>query len=361
MIYAPYKRYKFIHRKTMEEKEEIVPETGEGQNEIQETAAADCVPAQSQKAARIPLNEKVLTKKQRILRIILSWVLMQLGVFIMSVSVYFFQIPNDFTLGGIGGMAILISKYVTPLVPWLTQAVLMAIINVLLILIGLLILGKQCTIKTIICSLAYTLEVYIFELIFPAFGNHEVTISTLGGGTPQPFLELVYAILLFGVGGALVFNCGASSGGTDIIALILKKFTNINVGVALMLVDLVVVLVSFFTFTPEQALFSLMGLFTKSFILDGVIESMGKTKYITIITTMPDEIDNYIIDVIQHGCTMYDAEGGYTGEKKKILITVCKRNEAFKLKNKIKEIDPGAFVIITDANEILGKGFGGTV
>lgn len=340
----------------MEEKEEIAPETGAEQEEIAVSAAETAAPPKK------PIGEKVLTKKERIKRTVIRWGLMQLGVLLMSISVYFFQVPNNFTLGGIGGMSILLSSLITEHVPWLTQAVLMSILNVILLLIGLAILGRKCTVRTVICALAYTLEVYIFELIFPAFGRHEVTVSTLGGtGSPQPFMELVYTILLFGVGGALVFNCGASSGGTDIIALILKKYTNINVGFALMLVDLVVVLVSFYTFTAEQAMFSLLGLFTKSFILDGVIESMGKTKYITIITTMPDEIDKFIIEVIQHGCTMYDAEGGYTGEKKKVLITVCKRNEAFKLKTKIKEIDPNAFVIVTDANEILGKGFGGTL
>ena len=104
-----------------------------------------------------------------------------------------------------------------------------------------------------------------------------------------------------------------------------------------------------------------MGLFAKSFLLDSVIESIGKTKYITIITKCPDEIGKYILEVINHGYTKYDAEGGYTNEKKKVLVTVCKRGEALKLKAKVKELDKQAFVILTDANEILGKGFGDTI
>lgn len=307
-----------------------------------------------------PRGDKVLTKKQKRIRTVLRWVLLIAGIIMMSCSVYFFQTPNKFTLGGVAGIAILIANYVP-----LSQGVIMAIINVFLLILGLIILGKQCTIRTIFCSLMYTGIIWLFEYV-DVLGHITGTPTPSGGiaapMTTQPFLELVYAILLFGVGGALIFNCGASSGGTDIIALILKKYTKLNVGFALMLIDFLVVCISFYTFdSVEAGLFSLMGLFTKSFLLDGVIESLGKTKYITIITTHPEAISEYILNVIQHGFTMYDAQGGYTGEPKKVLITVCKRGEALKLKAKVKQIDTEAFVIITDANEILGKGFGGTI
>lgn len=307
-----------------------------------------------------PRGDKILTKKQKRVRTALRWALLGIGIIMMSASVYFFQTPNKFTLGGVAGIAILIANYVP-----LSQGVIMAIINVFLLILGLIILGRQCTVRTIFCSLIYTGIIWLFEYL-DVLGHITGTPTPSGGiaapMTNQPFLELVYAILLFGVGGALIFNCGASSGGTDIIALILKKFTRLNVGFALMLIDFLVVCISFYTFDSVQAgLFSLMGLFTKSFLLDGVIESLGKTKYITIITTHPEAISEYILNVIQHGFTMYDAQGGYTGESKKVLITVCKRGEALRLKAKVKQIDNEAFVIITDANEILGKGFGGTI
>lgn len=323
--------------------------------------------------ATVLYGEKVLTKSQKRKRIALRWAMLIVGIIMMSASVYFFQVPNNFTLGGVAGIAIILSNFITPAVPWLTQSVIMIFINVSLLILGLIILGKQCTLRTIFCSLAYTFFIWLFEyidiigLINQAAGrvltNPETgeIISVLKTLTDEPFLELVYAILLFGIGGALIFNCGASSGGTDIIALILKKYTSLNVGMALMLIDLIVVCVSFYTFTATSALFSLMGLFTKSFLLDSVIESIGKTKYITIITSHPDIISEYILKVIQHGYTKYDAEGGYTGEPKKVIVTVCKRGEALKIKNKVKEVDPNAFVIINDAKEILGKGFGETI
>lgn len=337
-----------------------------------ETAAAETAVATTADETAVsapvrvaPSKEKTLTKAQRRKRTALKWVLLNVGILMMSCSVYFFQTPNNFTLGGVAGIAILLANLIQPHVAFFSQAVIMAIINVFLLILGLIILGKQCTVLTIYCSLFYTGIIWLFE--FTDVLGHITGIPTPTGGvavplTDQPFLEMVYAILLFGVGGALIFNCGASSGGTDIIALILKKFTKINVGMALMIIDLIVVCVSIITFNNvTTALFSFMGLFAKSFLLDGVIESIGKTKYITIITKNPEPIGQYILTVINHGYTMYDAEGGYTREAKKVLVTVCKRGEALKLKTKVKEFDSGAFVIITDANEILGKGFGETI
>ena len=329
--------------------------------EIPENAAqvAESETAASADAAAQPVvyGDKVLTKSQKKKRAVLRWVLLSFGIILMSFSVYFFQTPNHFTLGGIAGLALVLGEFIP-----LDYEILMAIINVALLILGLIILGKQCTVRTIFCSLFYTGIIWLFEY-FDIIEHINEAAGRVGAATltDEPLMELVYAILLFGIGGAIVFNCGASSGGTDIIALILKKFTRLNVGMALMIIDMVIVLISCYTFSLEIGLFSVLGLFTKSFLLDGVIESLGKTKYITIITENHDIISDYILKVINHGYTIYDAEGGYTHKPKKVLVTVCKRNEALKLKMKIHQVDPTAFVIITDANEILGKGFGGTI
>ncbi|MDE6868917.1 MAG: YitT family protein [Clostridia bacterium] len=367
-------------KKRKEEKETALPEENGSKSENPEAEAAVTAEAAAETTVEETpakpqvFGDKVLTKAQKRKRVALSWTFMFAGIIMMSFSVYFFQTPNEFTMGGIAGIAIILESFIKPLVPFFTQGVIMAIINVFLLILGLIILGKQCTIKTIICSLFYTGFIWLFEyldvvgLINIAVGRVETIVDPETGETitralktltDQRFMELVYAILLFGIGGALVFNSGSSSGGTDIIALILKKYTKLNVGFALMLIDFLVVCISFYTFeSVESGLISLLGLFTKSFLLDGVIESMGKTKYITIITQQPELISDYILKVINHGFTMYDAEGGYSHQKKKVLVTVCKRSEAIRLKIKIHAVDPSAFVIITDANEILGKGFG---
>ncbi len=305
----------------------------------------------------LPADKKT-EKKLHAKKTAVQYAVMNVGALMMAVSVYFFQAPNNLTLGGVGGLSIMLSEQITPHVEWLTQPLIMGIINALLLILGFIMLGRKSMFRTIICTIAYTAEMLLFDYLN--------LISLINGGqsatlTNQPFLELCYAILLYGVGGALIFNSGSTSGGTDIVALILKKFTSLNVGICLLIVDMIVLVSSFFVFQDTTtALFSCIGLFAKSFLLDGVIESMGKTKFITIITKDHEKIAEYILNVVKHGYTMYDAEGGYTGERKKVMVTVCKRTEALKLKLKVKSLDPQAFVIITDANEILGKGFGET-
>ena len=290
----------------------------------------------------------ILVRKQNAKRTVLQWLIITVGSIMMAASVYFFQTPYDITMGGIAGVAFLLQQATK-----LSQGIWMLIINGALLIIGLIVLGKKCTIRTIYSSALYTGAVNLLEVI----GKHTNMPEQL---TSSTLLALIYAIILWGVGGALIFNCGASSGGTDIIALIFKKFTHLNIGVALFIVDLIVVSTTIYTVNVEIALYSFMGLFAKTFLLDSVIEGLGRTKYITIVTTMPEEIGKYIVEGVHHSYTIYEARGGYTGDEKKVILTICKRSEAWKLKNKIKQIDPSAFVIISNANEIIGKGFGGT-
>ena len=276
---------------------------------------------------------------------VLYWVVLNLGTLLLAAGVYFFKAPNNFATGGVSGISIIIAKFTTN-IPWLGQTEIMSIMNVLLLIVGFIVLGRGCGFKTAYCSLVYSGEMQLMKLIpvnLPLTGNI--------------FLEFTYAMLLTAAGSAIIFNCGASSGGTDIIALIVKKYSKIDVGKALLLTDFIIAASTFIIFDIRTGLFSLLGLFTKAFLVDGVIESIGKNKYITIITAHPETITPFILEGMHRGYTSYKAKGGYTGEEKTIIITVCKRGEALKLKMRITAADSTAFVIITDTNEIFGKGF----
>ena len=210
------------------------------------------------------------------------------------------------------------------------------------------VLGKECGGLTIYCSLAFSIETWVFEQLIP------ISAPLTG----YPLLELVYAVLLTGVGSAIIFKCKASSGGTDIVALILKNYTNMNVGHALLVSDFVIAASTFFVYqSAEKGLFALLGLFAKTFVIDDILDSINMCKAFTIITTKPKEIEEFIIKEMHHGATIYKAEGVYTGEEKQVIITVCKRLESLRLRKKVKEIDPSAFIIITKTSEIMGKGF----
>ena len=170
-------------------------------------------------------------------------------------------------------------------------------------------------------------------------------------------MELIYGIMLSGIGSGLIFHAEASSGGTDILALILKKYTPLNVGKALLCVDILIAATTFPVFGRVSGLFSMMGLFLKTFLVDAVIENMNVCKSFTIVTTHADEIVKYIIEDMHHSATETEARGAYTGEPKTLIFTSCRRIEAVRLKKKIYEIDPNAFVTVQSTSEIIGRGF----
>lgn len=265
------------------------------------------------------------------------------GTLMLTVGVYFFKIPNGFATGGVSGVGTILGK----ITPNISSGSWILIINVVLLILGFAFLGKSNGIKTVFCSLLFSLMTYALEFLVPM-------TKPL---TNQPLLELVYAMLLTAFGSAIIFNVGASSGGTDIAALILKKYTRLDVGKSLLIIDFFIAASTFFVFGVQAGLFSIAGLFAKAFLVDSIIDNINSCKYFIVITDKPEEINQYITKELKHSSTVSSAVGGYTHSDKTMIHTVCKRIEAIRLRVHIKEIDPHAFVIITTTSEIVGRGF----
>ena len=286
----------------------------------------------------LTMNEKKKT--------IRDWLMIAGGTVLLTVGVYFFKIPNGFAPGGVSGVGTILGR-ITPLSP----ATWISILNVCLLLLGFVVLGKGTGLRTTVCTLLFSGLTQLLEKLVPLDGPL----------TDQPVLELGYAMILTAIGSALLFHAQASSGGTDIVALILKKYTSLNVGMALLCVDFLIAASSFFVFGTRTGLFSMAGLFMKAFLVDSVIESLDACKYFVIITTKPDAISEYILTFLHNGVTVENGQGAYTHEDKTILHTVCRRHEAPGLQRKAKELDPSSFIIITTSSEIIGRGFRGAM
>lgn len=271
-----------------------------------------------------------------------EYFMLTFSTLLIVIGVYFFKFPNNFSFGGVTGMAIVISA-VLPI----SVAQLNFILNMFLLLVGFLFLGKTFGVKTVYVSVLTSVGLSLMEYVYPL-------AEPL---TNQPLLEMMFAILLPGFGSAILFNMGASSGGTDIIAMILKKYTSYNIGTALMVVDCVIAISSFFVFGPVTGLFSVLGLLGKSLIIDSVIESMNLCKYFTVICTNPEPISNFIIHELKRSATIFKAEGAYSHREKMIIMTVLRRGQALQLRNYIKKVEPMAFVMISNTSEIIGRGF----
>ena len=279
-------------------------------------------------------------------RKLVDFLMMNLGLIPFTIGIYFFKMPNGFSTGGVTGVSIMVGRLTDGRV---TPGTMILILNILLLVIGYLILGREIAWKTAYCSLMYSGVTFMLERVFPM----EQPL------TDQPFMELIYAMILTASGSALLFHSDASSGGTDIVALILKKYTHVPIGTALFITDALIAGSAFFVSGMKTGLYSVMGLFLKAFVVDGVLESVDLCKYFTIITSKPKEINDYILTELKRSATEIKATGAFTKEDRTMLLTVVRRMEAVRLRSAIREIDPGAFIVVTNTSEILGRGFRG--
>ena len=271
-----------------------------------------------------------------------NFVLLTLSTLVMAVGIYFFKFANNFTFGGITGLAVLVAR----LCP-ISAGDFSFIANMILLLIGFIILGKKFAAKTAYSSILLSVTLSALERIYPM--SHPLT--------DQPILELAFAIALPSIGSAVLFNIGASSGDTDIVAMIMKKYTSMDIGKALLATDFIVTLAGCFVFDIETGLYSFLGLALRSFMIDGFIESLNLSKYFNVVCSNPKPICDFIRDDLNRSATIVLAQGAFSGEDKYILLTALNRMEAIKLRNFIKENSPDAFLLISNTSEIIGKGF----
>lgn len=286
----------------------------------------------------------MLGKRAKIKQAITEYFILTIATMFLVVGVYVFKFPNDFSFGGVTGISVVLSA-VMPISPGSINFV----INMAFLVLGFIFLGKETGIKTVYVSVLTSVALSAAEKLFPMSGPL----------TNQPVLELIYAIVLPAASSAILFNVGASGGGTDIIAMILKKYTKLNIGTALFLVDVLIVLASCLVFDVQTGLFSLCGLLAKSLVVDGVIENINLCKYFTIVCSEPEPICNFITKKLNRSATIYQAEGAYQHNKRYVVMSVMKRSQAVELRNFIHATQPSAFIAITNSSEIIGKGFRG--
>ena len=270
---------------------------------------------------------------------------LNLGTLLMAVGVYFFKFPNHFTTGGVSGISIVVAHFI----PTMTTATLNLILNILLLIVGVIFLGRGFGLRTAYSAVMSSVLTYVFERVIPM----DAPMTT------QPVLELMFAVGLPAFGSAILFHVNASSGGTDIIAMLVKKYSHMNIGLALALADLVVAVGACFIFGMETGLFSLFGLFLKSYMVDAVMDNLRTYKVFQIVTDDPEPICNFIMNKLHHTATVTVGEGSYTHHQHKIVMTVVNRSQAIRLQMFVRATDPHSFITITSSSEIVGKGFRG--
>ena len=264
------------------------------------------------------------------------------AVLIMDIGIYVFKFPNNFSFGGVSGMAVVICRFLP-----FTASQINLFINLLLLLVGFAVLGRNFGVKTAYVTVLSSVLLNIFEKLFPM--AHPLTDEIM--------LELCFAIILPALAAALLFFENSSGGCTDIIAMIIKKYSTMNISTALLVTDLIVVILAFLIFDTLTGLCSVLGLIAKTLLIDKTIERMKLNKFFTIISNNPQPICDFITKDLNHSATLYDAVGAYSDQQRTVILTVVDVKQAVYLQRFIHDTEPTAFIAITKSSEIIGKGF----
>lgn len=268
------------------------------------------------------------------------WNVMQLliGSLFVALSFNLFLVPNGIASGGVSGISILVQE-LTRITPALTQWAL----NIPLFIAGLWLLGKKFGAKTLLGTVVLPLFVLL--------------TANVPAPTDNPILAAIYGGIGVGLGLGLVFRGGGSTGGLDLAAQILHRYTGLPYNLAIVCFDGLVIIAAGIIFSPEVSLYALIALFVTSKTIDFVQNGLQLSKVAFIISERTEEVAEAILHDLDRGLTRLDGHGGYTGAGKTVLMVVVGQNEVSKLKQLVRSIDSGAFVIISNTAEVLGQGF----
>jgi uncharacterized membrane-anchored protein YitT (DUF2179 family) len=264
------------------------------------------------------------------------------GVFIMAVSFNLFFLPNNIVYGGVSGISIILRDVIDP-------SIFIALTSIILLITSLVLLGKEKTAKTVVGTL-------LFPIFVKLTANFSIFVESIGNiKTDDLLLVAVFGGLLSGFGAGLIFKAGFTTGGTDILNQIMSKYFKISLGKAMIAIDGIIVLSGVLAFKDwTLVMYAIIVLYIISMMADKVILGISESKAFYIVTEKQNEVKEYILENLGHSVTVFDARGGYSNDKEKVLMCVIPTKEYFKFKEGIELIDSEAFFVVTDAYEVSG-------
>lgn len=271
------------------------------------------------------------------------FLIINLGILIMAIGLYFFLIPANLAVGGATGIAMVIQTYF----PNVNIGFLMIGINVILFAIAFIFIGREFGGYTIYSSFMLAAVISCLNWMIPM--NKPIVDDLM--------ITLIFGIVIQGIGMAIVFYENASTGGTDIIAKIITKYTQIEIGKALFLSDAIITIMAGFSFGMTLGLYAFLGILINGLLIDKVIAGFENKIHAMIISESYDDILKFINNNLNRGSTVIDGIGGYTSADRHIVNVILSRNEYVELKQYIRNIDPKAFITVNFVHEVIGEGF----
>ncbi|MBQ6716547.1 MAG: YitT family protein [Clostridia bacterium] len=270
-------------------------------------------------------------------RFLKEYGIITVGTAIIAAAVYFFMMPSHVTVGSASALAMVIANFINLPVSAITLA-----LNVFLLIIGFVLIGREFGAKTVYASILMPLIMRVFEIAFPDFSSI----------TNEPILDVLCYILVVGSGLALLFSVNASSGGLDIVAKLMNKYLHIELGRAMSLSGMLVALSSALCFDKATVVLSVIGTFFGGMIVDHFIFGLNLKRRVCIVSDKHEEIISYILHEIHSGATLYESIGAYTGEKRMEIIAIVDKQEYRMLMEFMHKTDPKAFMTVYSVNDI---------
>ncbi|WP_101494147.1 YitT family protein [Fervidobacterium thailandense] len=270
-----------------------------------------------------------------------EYFLSSFGVLLTALGLAIFLIPNNIAAGGASGLAIVLNRFIN-----LSVGVWMYIINITLFAIAFILVGFDFSFKTIYCTFLLNFLIDLFDRIFPIFKY-----------TGDTIVAVFFGNLLTAVGMALAFSQNASTGGTDILAKILNKFFGAPMGMSILFLDFSIGVMAGLAYDLNTGMYSVLSIVLNGTMIDFVLKGLELSVNVWIISDKYEEIKDFVLNELERGVTILDVTGGYTGQKRRMLLVALKRRELHELVSNIKRIDPHAFFIVNEARNVYGEGF----
>ena len=262
-----------------------------------------------------------------------------IGILLIAVAFNLFLLPNELVFGGVSGLSIIVSKFIT-----IDASTFIMIASLLLLVVSFLVLGKNDTKASIVGS-----------ILFPIFVNITANIGEyIKLDTGNVLLSAVFGGIIYGFGAGLVFKAGFTTGGTDIINQILSKYLHMSMGNAMLISDGLIVVLGGFFFGATKLMYALIVIYIIGLMTDKVLLGISNSKAFYIITNEDEKIRDYLLNELHHGVTIFSVKGGYTHKKDEVILCVVPTREYYRVKEGIHEIDSEAFFVVCDAYEVSG-------
>lgn len=271
-------------------------------------------------------------------KILSEWFIITFGTVVAASAVFFFLIPSHLAVGSISGLAIILANFI----PLKISAITMGL-NVALLVVGLIFIGRDFGIKTIYTSVLMPVVLAVLEILFPDMQ------SIMGDG----FLDMLLYIFTVSIGLAILFNRNASSGGLDIIAKLLNKYLRMDLGKAMSLAGICTALTAALVYDAKTVLLSILGTYLNGIVLDHFIFGFNIRRRVCILSNKEADIEAFILHTLHSCATIYEPVGAYDHQIRREIITIVDKNEYIQLMNYISKTDPSAFVTVYNVNEVF--------